>query len=604
MKNRGILYLLITAYVITILVFMGFVSFRHFTLRDEIRDKGAQIEALLEGFYDIRTFAEANPYGSIQINITDPNARPYTLVDAMTLVQGQYDSFTMHIAVLIAIFTIAFTIFSIAMPIMNYVFVQKDVIASLREEQDEMKGDFKAKLSGLENVIQEQEKMKGDFEAKLLRLEKSIEQVGQVTEVVAAETSNKQVEPSERDRQVDIEPISEANADKAHAFCLRAITAKDPELALSNMNEAIKLAPENARYRNYLGDILYKMQRYPEALIEKQKTANSEPANAKYRDSLGIVLRKVGRYQEALVEVQEAVNLDSENAKYRDTLGIMLHEKGRYREALVERQKAVELEHENARYRHGLSVTLCELGRYQEALVEAQKAVDLELQNARYRNMLGAILYELKCYHKALVEVQKAVELESENAKYRNDLSVVLGKMKRYPEALVEVQKAVELNSEDARYNTNLGIALYRIQSFDKAIIQLGNALRMSPNPAIAYAHSYRGLTKVALEQMNDAPSFDEAKRDLDKAIELAPTKAPNYRNRAEAYILFGMYEEAKQDLAEAMRLDEKDPDTHFLFSILYNKLGDHEAASQHLSKAQALGYIEEPDTSTEQSPL
>ena len=227
------------------------------------------------------------------------------------------------------------------------------------------------------------------------------------------------------------------------------------EDAVSICKNLINLAPDNSRYHNTFGIILYKMKHYAEAITEKQKAVELEPDNARYHDSLGITLHALKRYDEALIETKKAVALEPDNARYRNSLGITLHEMKRYDEALIETKKAVALEPDNARYRNSLGVTLHELKRYDEALDEYHKAIELEPDNAEYRDAIGITLGCIKRYDEAFVEHRKAIELNPNIAKYHNNLGVTLHEMRRYDEALVEFQKAVALEPDNKMYREN-----------------------------------------------------------------------------------------------------------------------------------------------------
>ena len=191
--------------------------------------------------------------------------------------------------------------------------------------------------------------------------------------------------------------------------------------AVSTCKNLINLAPDNSRYHNTLGIILYKMKRYAEAITEQQKAVELEPNNAEYRNSLGITLHALKRYDEALIEMQKAVELEPDNPEYRNSLGVTLHNMKRYDDALIEFQKAVELEPDNAEYRDAIGITLGCIKRYDEAFVEHRKAIELNPNIAKYHNNLGVTLHEMRRYDEALVELQKAVALEPDNKMYREN---------------------------------------------------------------------------------------------------------------------------------------------------------------------------------------
>ena len=54
----------------------------------------------------------------------------------------------------------------------------------------------------------------------------------------------------------------------------------------------VELEPDNAQYRNNLGNTLYAMKRYKEALAEMRKAVELEPDNAQYHSVLNDMVNK------------------------------------------------------------------------------------------------------------------------------------------------------------------------------------------------------------------------------------------------------------------------------------------------------------------------
>ena len=103
----------------------------------------------------------------------------------------------------------------------------------------------------------------------------------------------------------------------------------DYDTALALGYKLIEKEPKNARYHNSLGDTLYYLRRYDEALLEKRIAVELEPDNAQYHDSVGDTLYRLERYQEALEEYQKVLELEPEMAFHYFDIGRTLRELGR-----------------------------------------------------------------------------------------------------------------------------------------------------------------------------------------------------------------------------------------------------------------------------------
>jgi len=78
---------------------------------------------------------------------------------------------------------------------------------------------------------------------------------------------------------------------------------------------------------------------------------------------------------------------------------------------------------------------------------------------------------------------------------------------------------------------------------------------------------------------------YDSALADFNKAIELNPDNAENYRNRGTAYFFKGEFFFALTDLNEAIRLDPKNPAAYFIRGSTYKALGQINDANKDFEK-------------------
>jgi adenylate cyclase len=138
--------------------------------------------------------------------------------------------------------------------------------------------------------------------------------------------------------------------------------------------------------------------------------------------------------------------------------------------------------------------------------------------------------------------------------------------------AVEAAQKALALDASDPR--THLGwVALYIMQrEYDKAIASAERAVALNPGGA-------RALFALALAVYYSC-RFDEAVTFIEQAIRLDPFPSSiGFRNLGVAYCSVGRYEEAVKQLKKALELSPNDLFAHLSLAITYIKLGRDEEA-------------------------
>lgn len=81
------------------------------------------------------------------------------------------------------------------------------------------------------------------------------------------------------------------------------------ERALDMIQNAVAAEPENPAYRDSLGWVLYRLERYDEALVEMKKAADTEDADGVILDHLGDVYLELGQVEQARESWQQALEL-------------------------------------------------------------------------------------------------------------------------------------------------------------------------------------------------------------------------------------------------------------------------------------------------------
>lgn len=92
--------------------------------------------------------------------------------------------------------------------------------------------------------------------------------------------------------------------------------------------------------------------------------------------------------------------------------------------------------------------------------------------------------------------------------------------------------------------------------------------------------YAKRGLLNGKIEK------FDEAVKDLSKAIELNPEWVDFYLKRAQIYFLMGKYDDALKDASTAQDLNSIIPDPYTISATIYLKMGKFEEALEQIDSA------------------
>jgi adenylate cyclase len=119
---------------------------------------------------------------------------------------------------------------------------------------------------------------------------------------------------------------------------------------------------------------------------------------------------------------------------------------------------------------------------------------------------------------------------------------------REHDKAIASAERAVALNPGGARSLFSLGVALYHSCRFEEAVTFFEQAIRLDPFPSgIAFRNlggAYRSLGR-----------YEEAAKQLKRALELSPNDLFAHLNLAITYIQLGRHQEAKAEAAEVLKI-------------------------------------------------
>jgi pentatricopeptide repeat protein len=185
--------------------------------------------------------------------------------------------------------------------------------------------------------------------------------------------------------------------------------------ALTHVESAIRLDPENAVYHEAAGYALFQLKRLDESSRFYEKAAALDPRNARLRDSLGTVYAAAGRMAEAIDQFKKAIDADDDYYEAYVHLAVALSQESRIAEA----EKAFEVAWKMQRrsdvgqnmVRHYIS-----LQRPDEAIRILQDMIDAGIEEFN-ATVTIALIYEddKKDPQQAIKWFEKALSLDPTN---------------------------------------------------------------------------------------------------------------------------------------------------------------------------------------------
>jgi tetratricopeptide (TPR) repeat protein len=306
-----------------------------------------------------------------------------------------------------------------------------------------------------------------------------------------------------------------------------------PDLAISRLEDAVRLKPDYSDAHNNLGNALSKVPgRSAEAIAEFETALRLEPGMTQAHANLGVALVAIpGRRAEGIVHLEEALRANGDNPDYaqahadlgaalamdpgrmpqaisefeaalrlqpgsadmRDNLGIALARSGRAEDAAEQFGLALRVRPDEPSFHNNLGGVLTQLGRLPEAIAQFREAIRLDPGFAAAHFNLGRALRHDGAWQEAIAEHREAERLAPGSAEIRSSLGSVYYRLGSTREALAEYAEAVRLDSESAPYRNNMGLALAAAGRFDDAIVQFRKALQLAPG--YSDAHFNLGVT-------------------------------------------------------------------------------------------------------------
>jgi len=188
------------------------------------------------------------------------------------------------------------------------------------------------------------------------------------------------------------------------------------------------------------------MKDYEKAIVEFQRSINTDPKYKMSYYAMGMTYDMMGKYDEAERYYKESIDLDSNFSDAHNSLGTVYMKQKKWKEALKSFQKALS----NKMYATP-NITYVNMGDVYFTLEDYPKAIEAYREAKRYANQdyiiyrLGMALLRAGNAKEAVSEFQEGVALSPKNVDMRLALGLAHLKEGNKRSAIAEFRKVVEL---------------------------------------------------------------------------------------------------------------------------------------------------------------
>ena len=291
----------------------------------------------------------------------------------------------------------------------------------------------------------------------------------------------------------------------------------------------------------------------------------------------GLAFIQLGNFGQALADLDKALVLDKANklailiCRGKAQLGLNNEAK-----ALSDFNEAIKIDGKASLAYIGRAETFLSQGEDDKSLKDLEEALKLDPMQPHAYFLRAQIFKRKKMKDQAIADMRKAVELDK--AYLARDKELDINKL----DTGDHLSEVINLNGKHAVLASRLigrGLDLERAGDHLAAIREFTEAILASPDSLEAY--------KWRAELYLSMSSFELAKVDLSRALEITPNDARLYAMRAKSNLELGFCDEAISDYSKAIELSDKAPASLYeARGLVYSRHGDSQKAVADFTSA------------------
>jgi tetratricopeptide (TPR) repeat protein len=320
-----------------------------------------------------------------------------------------------------------------------------------------------------------------------------------------------------------------------------------PQSAISELNQVLRVQPDNTEAFNRLSRLLLSEKRFDEyiSLVEQSKTTRAIPFSLLL--SLGDAYLEKKNAAKAEESFRLALEQQSDDADAILGLAQAAHLKGDLAAASSYLDRAKRSEVKSADTLRRFAVVAWAAGRFEEANLALTQAVKQKPDDAGFQVALGTTWLKKPDLVEAEQAFRRALQLQSDNPQAQMYLGYTMTLQGKYQEARELLEKS------------------------------------LVSQPTVPQTHYYLGL--ISQEQGDDHGAVEHFK----KTLELLPSYAEVHVALGRSYLTLKDYPRAQTELELAVKVNPNDMQAHYQLAVLYARLKDPQRSQQQMQIVEQL---------------
>ena len=334
-------------------------------------------------------------------------------------------------------------------------------------------------------------------------------------------------------KRADLDEAVRLMPDDAATVRARGLALADmgkPELALADLNKAIELDPRNEPTYEAKAIVLARLKKYDKAIAALDKARELSPESLAPLVQKARVHSEQRKFDAALDDLKEALALDPGNIGVLVLRAGVYEEKGDKKQALADLDEALKLRPDVPLLIRTRAMFLAQNDRLDEAIADLEKLVQREPKDAATQLQLGMMYSAKKNWPKAFEIYTAVLKIEPANElAFRGRADAYLNSGHQ-AEAIADYEKALKLQPKDESVLNNFAWVL--ATSPNDKLRNGRRAIELATEACKLTEYKAAFILSTLAAAYAETGDFDAAVKWATKAIELADKPDANENDK------------------------------------------------------------------------